>query len=123
MTPEEFVAILRKVVLEAAVEATLANLQRPPGRRPKQALLDASALYQRLSDENRILLENVMRMTAHHAVFGLLAVLDGMRVVEDSPDKGNFRLTFQKGDLEWELNPSDGIPLHAILNQQDASDQ
>jgi len=123
MTPEQFIDALKNVVLEASVEATVANLERPPGRRPKQELLEASALYHRLSDGDRALLESVARMAAHHAVFGLLAVIDGVRAVEDGPDKGRFRLTFRKGDQELELNPAHGLPLHDILNQEDGIDQ
>jgi hypothetical protein len=36
-------------------------------------------------------------------------VLDGARIVESTRDKGSFKLTFRKGDQEWELNPPDGV--------------
>jgi hypothetical protein len=56
-------------------------------------------------------------MVAHQAVFGVLALLDGARVIEDTPEKGRFKLTFHKGSREWELNPPNGVPLHDILSQ------
>jgi hypothetical protein len=117
MTPEEFVNALRDVVLARAVDSTLSAIERPPGRRPRRELVEANAWYQGLSDEDRKRLHTVASMVAHQAVFGVLAVLDGARVVESTPDKGSFKLTFQKGGKDWDLNPSDGVPLHDLLNQ------
>lgn len=71
-----------------------------------------------LSEDDRATLRSVASMIAHDAVFGVLAVFDGVRVVEDTPEKGEFRLTFLKDGQEWELNPPDGIPLHDLLNQE-----
>ncbi len=119
MTPEDFVSALQKVVLEASVEATVATLERPPGRRPGQDLIEASAWYHSLSDESRAILCQVLGMTAHQAVFGCLAVLDGSRVIEDDAQKGDFNLIYRKGTEEWSITDSVGPPLHEILNRQD----
>lgn len=118
MKPEEFVNALRNVVLERTVRSTLANIEKPPGRRPRAELVEASAWFATLSEEERARLRSIASMVAHDAVFGVLAVLDGARVVEDTPEKGEFRLTFSKGGQEWELNPPDGIPLHDLLNEE-----
>lgn len=118
MTSEQFIEALRRVVLESAVDSTIVVLERPPGRRPERAAVETSTWYKGLSDQDRIMLKRALAMTAHHAVFGFLAVLDGVRVVEDDPEKGRFRLLFQKGTTELELNPVDGVPLHDILNQR-----
>lgn len=53
MTPEEFVKALREVVLARAVDSTLSAIEKPPGRRPGRELLEASAWYQGLSDQDR----------------------------------------------------------------------
>ena len=117
MTPEEFVAVLQKTVLAAAIEATVATLKHPPGRRPREELVEASGWFRALSDQDQATLIRVLNMTAHHAVFGFLAVLDGARVVEDDAEKGEFRLIFRKGGQEWDITDSKGAPLHDILNQ------
>lgn len=113
--PEEFVDALRKVVLERAVENTLAIIEKPPGRRPRTELLQANAWFATLSEEDRATLRAVASMVARDAVFGVLAVLDGARVVEDTSEKGDFRLTFSKGGRQWLLNPPDGPALHDLL--------
>lgn len=100
MTPEEFVNALREVVLTRAVDSTLSAIESPPGRRPRRDMVEANAWYQGLADLDRVQLRRVAAMVAHQAVFGLLAVLDGARVVEDTPVKGEFRLAFRKGSQE-----------------------
>jgi hypothetical protein len=122
MTPEEFVNVLREVVLTSAAEETLRAIADPPGRRPRRELLEANAWYRGLSEHDRAQLRQVAVMTAHQAVFGFLAVLDGVQVVEDTPEKGTFKLTFCKGDHEWELTPRRGELLHDILNEQSDAD-
>jgi hypothetical protein len=117
MTPEEFVNALREVVLRSGVDSTLSSIESPPGRRPGRELVETNAWYQALSEQDRAQLRRVAAMVAHQALFGVLAVLDGARVVEDTPDKGEFRLAFRKGGQEWELNPAGGVPLHDLLNQ------
>lgn len=119
MTPEQFVVALRKVVLARAVDGTIASLEHPPGRCPEHALIESSAWYHNMSDNDRSVLRHVLTMTAHQSVFGVLAVLDGVRAVEDDPEKGIFRLIFQKGSKEMVLNPPDGLALHELLNQQE----
>jgi len=121
MTPEEFVAALRKVVLLTTVNSTLSVLERPPGRAPGRELIELSSWYKGLVPEERAMLQRVATMVARQAVFGVLAVLDGVRPVESTPEKGNFRLVFQKGGREWALNPPDGVALHDLLNQVMAS--
>jgi hypothetical protein len=117
MTPEEFVNALREVVLARAVDSTLSAIENPPGRHPRRELVEANVWYQGLSEPDRGRLRAVASMVAHQAVFGVLAVLDGARVVENTPDKGTFKLTFQEGEKDWELNPPDGVPLHDLLGQ------
>lgn len=117
MTPEEFVNALREVVLARAVDSTLAAIENPPGRRPARELVEANAWFNGLSEQDRAHLRGVATMVAQQAVFGMLAVLDGARVVEDTQEKGEFHICFRKGGEEWELNPPNGIPLHDLLNQ------
>jgi hypothetical protein len=122
MTPEEFVNALREVALERAVDSTLASIESPPGRHPRRELVEANIWYRSLAEEDRTRLRAVASMVAHQAVFGVLAVLDGARVVENTPDKGTFKLAFQKGEKEWPLNPPDGVPLHDLLNEPSGSE-
>ena len=116
MTPEEFVEVMRLVVLQSAVESTVSALERPPGRRPDPKLVAASAWYKGLSEQDRDQLRGVVAMTAHYAVFNFFAVLDHVRTIEDTRDKGTLTLTLRKGEQEWVLNSPHSPMLHDLLN-------
>lgn len=118
MTPEQFVDALRKAAIDAAVEGTVTGLERPPGRRPTKDLVEASRWYNSLTAEDRTMVTRVLSMAAHQAVFGVLAVLDGARIIEDDADKGEFRLSFTKGNQEWPIVDAHSVPLHDILGGQ-----
>jgi hypothetical protein len=122
MTPEEFVKALRKVVLQRAAASTISAIEAPPGRRPRRDLVEANEWYLRLTEQDRARLRGVAEMVARNAVFGMLAVLDGARVVEDTLEKGTFELAFRKGGSRWDLMPPGGMALHDILNQEGESD-
>ena len=115
MTPDEFVALLRDIVQARAVDSTLSAIEKPPGRRPKPELVETSAWYAKLSIQDRERLRSVASLVARQAVFGVLAVLDGARVIDDGREKGTFKLSYRKGGEEWDLNPADGVPLHDLL--------
>lgn len=117
MTTEDFVKMIRTVVLEAAVASTLSVVRDPPGRRPEPSLVEAANWFHKLSEEERMILEGIIRRAAHQSVFGFLAVLDGARAVEDSPEKGQFQLMFRKDGMEWQISPTEGVDLHDLLNE------
>jgi len=54
--------------------------------------------------------------SAKAAVFGFFCVLDGVRVVEDGEDKGEFELLFRKGEVATRLNDPEGELLHDLYN-------
>jgi hypothetical protein len=80
---DEFVEALHLVVYEAAIEDVLSVLADPPGRRPRPELTELSAWVNDLSGEDRERLGGVIRLAVDHAVFGMMAVLDGVRVIDD----------------------------------------
>jgi hypothetical protein len=118
MTPTEFVDAIRNVVLASAVKGTVSVLERPPGRRPREELVRASAWFHSLSESDKAMLRTALEIAAHGAVFGLFSVLDGVRAVEDGEEKGSFRLTHVRGDKETVINSPDGISLHDLLNME-----
>jgi hypothetical protein len=117
MTPEEFVKILRNSAMNAAVDGTAALLEKPPGRKPTRMLVEASNWYHTLTEEERAMLMRVINMATHQAVFGVLAILDGVRVVDNDLEKGSFHLTFRRGSVEWSLTGTE--LLHDLFSDND----
>ncbi len=114
MTPEEFVRAVKFRASDASVRVTLSNLRNPPGRLPGERQVRLSQWFAGLKDNDRESVEQVIRDASQTAVFGFFAILDGVRVVEEGRDKGEFELYFVKGGQRTLLNPHPGEELHDI---------
>ena len=118
MDAEEFVEVVRKVVMNAAVEDVVGNLTDPPGRRPAPELVALSKWFLGLLEEDRKMVRRALAGASHAAVFGLFAVLDGVRRVDSEQPPGEFELWYEgrqgrtrlSGDLHDRLNAEDWRP-------------
>lgn len=118
MNQEQFVEAIRMVVMESASVGVLQQLRRPSGRRPAEELGRLSAWFNALPDSDKDAVAGVARLVSHSAVFGLFCVLDGVRTIEDGPEKGSLTLVYRNGDLEVPLNGPDQEFLHDLLNAE-----
>ena len=117
MTAGEFVDAIKLHVMESAVRGVLKSLVTPPGRFPSSESVAIAAWYNGLSDEEKGHVAHAIQSAAHAAVFGLLCVIDGVRVIESGEEKSDFRLVCIEPDgTQRILNPEDGELLHDILN-------
>lgn len=115
MSSEQFVRALVEVVLESGVRSTEALLQGPPGRRPAAELVALSNWYRGLPEPDRAQVRAVARMAADGALFGVLAVLDGVRAIEPSGPKGELRLVHRDPrGVETIVSPPAGMLLHDL---------
>jgi hypothetical protein len=113
MDGKQFVDLLRVLVRDGAASEELDVLRSPPGGRPPTDLQERSAWYNSLHDDQKRILASIILDVADRAVFGFLCVLDGVRSIEDGPDKGRLELRYVKDDSIL-LNPSDGELLHDL---------
>lgn len=113
MNTEDFVDALKRHVMDAAVEDVIANLKNPPGRRVSPEERARADWYNGLSEEETQHVNSAIASAVHHAVFGLLAVLDGARTIDD--EGGRFELTYI-GDQRVLLNDPQAVDLHDLLN-------
>ena len=116
MTPDSFIAALRVDVRDSAVDGCIGQYESPAGRRPPSALLELSNWFNGLPAKDRVMVERVARDVAGATVFGFLTVLDGDRVIEAGPDKGELRLVYVKPPIEQVLNDPDEEALHDRWN-------
>src|SRR5438876_346922 len=115
MNTSEFVEIIRETVCEAAIRSTLSNLEHPPGRRPRESLITQSQWYLHLDEYQRSIVQGIVRSSAEHAVFGFLCVIDGVRPVESTQEKGSLELRFEKGGTDEVISPSNSF-LYELSN-------
>ena len=116
MDKESFVNAIQLAVEDGAVTATIQRLSNPPGRKPDEHLLVLSKWFNQLPPSDRQHVEQVIEMTAHGTLFGLLCVLDGVRAIEDGPEKGTLELLYRKGKTKLTLNGDEGEMLHDLID-------
>jgi hypothetical protein len=115
MTPEEFVAALRITVFDAS---TSPNVIRPTGRSPHEMLIQLSGWYDSLDQYGQASVRQILRIGGYSTLFGVLAVLDGSRVIDDPPH-GRLRLSYVGADgAEVTLNEPEVAELHALWSAE-----
>lgn len=117
MTATNFVEQIKLVVYNATITGCLSLMQKPPGRRPSLKLQDLSQWFNQLSDTDKDKVQDVIKLAARQSVFGMFAVLDGVRQVEDSEEKGALELRYSKNGQSQLINDPNAEPLHDIFNQ------
>jgi hypothetical protein len=116
MDQTTFVEIIREVVIEGAISSVEELITNPPGRPPQKEVLNLSNWFKALSVDDKKMVRNIIEHSANSAVFGFLCVLDGVRAIEDSEDKGKLLLYFEKKEVRVLLNDFDKEFLHDIYN-------
>lgn len=116
MNAEQFVEVIKLVVRDLPMQGMIEQLKKPAGRKPPPDLVAASQWYNSLNEEDLRQLHYIMRSAADSSLFNMLCVIDGVQVVEDTPDKGEFELYFVKNGERVLLNRPDGCMLHDIYN-------
>jgi len=118
VTPEDFVAAVKRVVFDSAVTATMKTLQDgPPGREPRPRGSALNLWFRRLPVADQQMVMECVRDAAHAAVFGLLCVLDGVRVVDDPPHADlHLTATNPDGTTVTLASRSESFELHDEFN-------
>lgn len=107
MNADEFAEGIYLVAYESAVQGVIKVLSQPPGRRPRPELVKLSVWFNGLSEGDQERLADVVRLAADHAIFGVLAVLDGVRVLDEA-------------HTEFELRTGNGTLVNAEHDLHDA---
>jgi hypothetical protein len=114
MKPEAFIKSIKTVVHDSGVRSVVETLTHPGGRKPPQRLVALSNWFASLSASDRARVEQVVQLAVHSGVFGLLAVLDGVRSIEDGKDKGSLELSYRRDNGSESLTKPSQEMLHDI---------
>lgn len=117
MTPDFFVDALKTHCRDAAVDDCASLFEHPPGRRLAAELAVLSNWFKTLSETDRESVISAMRMAADATLFGVLCVIDGVRVIEDGSDKSTFQVTATVGGATSVISPNDTF-LHDLLRAE-----
>lgn len=117
MTQDEFVAAIKLVVREQAVEGTLDVISSPPGRKVLPEEKSRSEWFNRLDEKQKVYIREIVIEAVDDALFGLLCVIDGVRAIEKSGVKGKLKLIYESAEgEELVLNSSEEEYLHDLYN-------
>ncbi|PLR81426.1 hypothetical protein CVD25_20325 [Bacillus canaveralius] len=117
MNNESFIERIKMYVRDVAIEDVILNLNKPPGRKPRQRHVIQSQWFNNLCSNDQNILKEIIQEAIDEAIFGFLATLDGVRIIEDNDEqKGEFKLTYTLGDKKERLNDPDKEYLHDIYN-------
>ena len=119
ISADQLIEVIYRDVFKAAVDDCESVLERPPGRNPGQAALDASSWYSGLSTGDREMLHSAIQKAADFAVFGMLCLLDNVRPITEGFSQ-ELRLSVEASGERFDFNPND--PLHDIFRARVAAE-
>ena len=118
MDQTTFVDLLRAAVLDGLSSDLARDWREPPGRLRSEVRSVRAEWLKRMSDADRTLLEAFGSEAARSALFGVLAVLDGARKIEDS-SSGHLELRhIRAGEAQLLASSAQEmpvLPLHELL--------
>ena len=117
MTPKELVERIRQVVYNTTVTGCLTLMEKVPGRRPSPQLVALSQWFNQLPEADKQKVRSAIELAARQSIFGMFAVLDGVRQVEDTERKGTLELRYLKDGQSQLLNDPNAELLHDIFTQ------
>lgn len=117
MTPVEFVEKITQVVYDSTVTGCISLMEKPPGKRPSSQLRSLSQWFSQLSEPDRNKVRDAIKLATGQSVFGMLAVLDGVRQIDDSENKGSLELRYLRDGQSQLINDPNAEPLHDIFNE------
>ena len=118
MKSEAFIKSIKTNVHDSSVSGVVETLTHPSGRKPPKRVAELSAWFCSLSASDRARVEQVIQFAVHSSIFGLLAVVDGVRAVEGGHADGSFELSYRRGDKHDILTGASQEMLHDIYQSE-----
>jgi hypothetical protein len=113
---EDFIKAIVSWVRDSAVDDTLSVMEEPPGRRPRKKDVELSEWYNKQSISDKEMIKKALFEAVDASLFGIFAVIDGVRTIEDTQNKGVFKLYFEKDGEKKLINEEGNEYLHDIYN-------
>ena len=115
MDAQEFIHSIKTVVIDNSIKGVEELLNKPPGRKPSQHLVELSDWFNQQTDDNKTMISKIVKESVEMSVFVFLCVLDGVTAIEIGPDKGKLLLYYEKNNNRKLLNSEETEYLHNLL--------
>lgn len=118
MNSTKFIKSIKIGVEKSTIDELRSLLENPPGRSPRKELVRLSDWYKALKLSDKDNLHEIINLAAKYSVFGMLCIIDGVRQIEGTYDKGELVLEFHKNGEKIRLNDPNEEYLHDIFNSE-----
>jgi hypothetical protein len=118
MNSNEFIESIKSGVEQSTLDGLKSLLEKPPAHSPSKELVGLSDWYKSLDISNKENMHEIIRLATKHSIFGMLCVIDGVRQIENTYDKGELVLEFHKNGEITRLNDPNEEFLHDIFNSE-----
>lgn len=118
MTRHDFIKRLRQAVYSPGIDGIMSLLAHPPGRQPAATLIEVSHWFNRLPAKDQEHIKWIVQLAVRNTVFGVLAVLDGVRSILETGEDGSLELWFKNQSTSVLLNEEVAEYLHDIFASQ-----
>jgi hypothetical protein len=115
MNSNEFVEVIDLVVVKSAINVVKKNITAPAGRSPQQKHITMSTFYNNLNEDQKIMIDMIIKESVQATVFGFFCVLDGVTAIEGA-DKGELKLYYERNG-ESNLINDPNVDLHDLMNR------
>jgi len=88
MDSKEFVEVLKEVIGKSSIKGVIETMIQPSGRKPDIELIKRAEWYNKLTEDDKKKVTEVVAESVQSALFGFLCVLDGVRTIEGDENKG-----------------------------------
>jgi hypothetical protein len=116
MNATDFITAIKAYVTNSAIRNTTTSAERPVGRKISEEKQLISSWFNSLNQEEKKLCALLMKEAVDDAIFGILCVIDGVRVIEETEEKSEFELVQVKHGERNLINKPDENYLHDIYN-------
>lgn len=114
MNNENFVKNIKLYIRDMSIEGILKQLKKPSGRSPKKINIKKSEFFNSLTEEDRLIIQQIIKDSVDTSLFNFLTVLDRVSFIEnEKPDYELYRVISDKKEL---INNHDEEYLHDIFN-------
>ncbi len=116
MNNTAFVNAIKLAVEESSTEGMKELLQS--NKIPRENIRRMSAFYNSLNEGDQKVVQEIIKESVSSAIFGFFCVLDGVRSIENGPDKGSLELKYKNATRNEEvlLNDFEEEFLHDLYN-------
>jgi len=114
MQPEQFVSALKQVVEDNSIDDVLINISKLSGTKIDHRLKYLISWHNDLDIEGQQCVKEIIKEAVSTTLFGLFCVFDGVRAIEDGPNRGSLELYYVKDGNKLLLNDINEEFLHDI---------